>query len=199
MKKLLTVFGIALVAMVLAVGCKNGDSWGDVDKKTTEIKLTDGDWEYESSGSSKMLASNCGVMYGIDFSKLDGFIESEEEYSMTFTVSNGKVTMTSEKGSNSTTFPSGADTTPIQAEVTIYSATAEEGEDYSFSGSTAKYKYETPENKLQKDIPVDDFIDNYLDFYGTFYKNEDGTKYRYYSKRSDGVQNSEAETTLVKQ
>ena len=198
MKKLL--FGFALVAMVLAVGCKNGDSWGDVDKKTTEIKLTDGDWEYESSSSSEILASNVGNYFGVlDCSKLDGFIESEQEDSMTFTVSNGKVTITSSKGSSSTTFPSGADTTALQALVTLNSVAAEEGEEYSFSGSTAKYKYETPENKLEKDIPVDDFIDNYLDFYGTFYKNEDGTKYRKYKKESDGIQNSEEETTLVKQ
>ena len=195
MKKLL--FGFALVAMLLAVGCKNGDSWGDDDKKATEIKLTDGEWEYESSNSYKRLASNCGVRYGIDISKLDGFYEYDGEESISFTVSNGKVTVTSYKESATASLPSGVDTTALQATITTWNAYANKGQEYTCSGTTVKYKYDRPEGALPKDVPVDTFVDE-LDLSGA-YTNADGTKFRYYYKWTDDVEEGEYEQTLVKQ
>ena len=184
---------------LLAVGCKNGDSWGDVDKKVEEVKLTDGEWEYEMTSSGKRLASNYSyTYYGMDISKLDGFVEYDSETTMTFTVSNGKVTVTSHNQYETATLPSGVDTTVLQATITTWNAYANKGQEYSCSGTTVKYKYERPEGTLSKDVPVADFIDNYLDFDGG-YTNDDGTKYRYYRKSSDGIQESEYEETLVKQ
>ena len=203
MKKLL--FGFALVAMVLAVGCKNGDSWGDVDKRVTEIKLTDGDWVYEKSGSGKYLTADDGGYLGtIDLSKVEGYTEYENEETIKFSVKNGKVTVSSDKGSWSTTYPSSIDKSMIEAYAATRKLMAGDGYEYSSSGSTVKCEYDIPERNLPKDMDVEDFLSDY-NWLGNMYNasyvytNVDGTKYRRYSTWSDDIENSESEQTLVKQ
>ena len=199
MKKLL--FGFALVAMILVAGCKNGDSWGDVDKKikADEIKLTDGNWVYEYSYSAERTVSDWkGSIYDIEYSSIKGRLEEDFERVINFTVSNGKVTVTKNASSQTLKFPSDVDTSKIEAGVNKRKANGNTDYEYTVSGSTVKYKYNASEKNLAKDIPTDDFISNYLGISYDLYSNEDGTKYRHYNKWSDGVEESESEETLVK-
>lgn len=203
MKKLL--FGFALVAMVLAVGCKNGDSWGDVNKRVTEIKLTDGDWVYEYSHSCKYsTAENGGNLGTIDLSKVEGYTEEENEETIKFSVKNGKVTVSSDKGSWSTTYPSSIDKSMIEAYAATRKLIAGDGFEYSSSGSTVKCEYDIPERNLPKDMDVEDFLSDsdwlgYMNNASYVYTNDDGTKYRRYTKQSDDIEYYEVERTLVKQ
>ena len=199
MKKLL--FGLAIVAMVLVTGCKNGDSWGDVNKKikADEIKLTDGNWVYEYSYSAERTVSDwTGDYYGIEYSSIKGILKEENDGETHFTVSNGKVTVTKDVYSSSVTFPSDVDMTKVEASVNSYKAKSSTDSEYSISGSTVKYKYNASDKNLRKDISIEDFMNYYTNFYGDVYSNEDGTKYRYYNKWTDGVESSESERTLVK-
>ena len=199
MKKLLTVFGIALVAMVLASGCKKEDPWKDCDKKATKIELTDGTWEAVDYGYMKYPASEDKDLAAAG---ITGDVESENEGSVKFTVADKKVNFVSGESSGYTKYPSGVNTSELEAYATFMNKML--GKDaYSVSGSKLKYSYELTGDelaamyKMPKDCPVDSFtpvLEEDIDM-DNLYTNEDGTKYIYKFEGKQG--NAEVETKMT--
>ena len=200
MKKLVKLFGFALVAMVLFAGCGKKDKWKDVTEDCSKIELTDGDWVatsyyYEEVDVTKA-PSEMAVIIGMA-GVTSGTITIEKESEIDFTVKDGKVDVTSEETISSIEFPSDTETIKIDAVVEA-AKLMDPDADISRKGTKLKSKDTTAEAKLRKGVAVDNFVDMLEDEVdlSKLKTNEDKTKYRYYEKAEDGK--SEVEMTLAK-
>ena len=200
MKKLVKLFGFALVAMVLFAGCGKKDKWKDVTEDCSKIELTDGDWVATSSYYEEVdvtkAPSEMAVIIGMA-GVTSGTITIETESEIEFTVKDGKVDVTSEETISSIEFPSDTETIMIDAVVEA-AKLMDPGADISRKGTKLKSKETTAEAKLKKGVAVDNFVymlEDEVDM-SKLKTNEDKTKYRYYEKAEDGK--SEVEMTLAK-
>ena len=83
MKKLVKLFGFALVAMVLFAGCGKKDKWKGVDQDVTEIKFSDGEWEAEACYSVSAQGASAEVVNFMVFEVKDEKVSVKEGYTET--------------------------------------------------------------------------------------------------------------------
>ena len=212
MKKLLRVFGFALVLGLVLAGCKKEDEWDDVTEKVSKIELSDGTWEeVEEYSLETDYESYVAAMDPYEAAEQPSFAagakgtyKSSSETTTKFKIEGDKITYLKVTVSSSTTYPDSVDAKIIDAYISLYKAYyLDEGEDLSCSGRTIKYKKTYTDAELERMNKYASLTDltkelEYIEASGALKANSKKTKYRYYAKTDKNGTKYEAEVTLAK-
>ena len=212
MKKLLKIFGFALVLGLMLAGCKKEGEWDDVTEKVSKIELSDGTWEeVEEYSLVTDYESYVAAMDPYEAAEEPSFAagakgtyKASSKSTSKFKIEGDKVTYLKVTVSSSTTYPDSVDAKLIDAYISLYKAYyLDEGEEVSSSGRTVKYKKTYTDAELERMNKYASLTNltkelEHIESTGAVKTNSKKTKYRYYGKTDNNGTKYEAEVTLAK-
>ena len=204
MKKLLRIFGFALVLGLMLAGCKKEDEWDDVTENADTIELSNGTWEEVYKYS---ITTDVASMDPKDLAEdpllagATGTYKETIKSTTKFKVEDEKITYLSGDYKSTTTYPDSVDTKTIEAYVNLYNAYyASEGTEISCKGRTVTIKQTFSAAEIeQMNAKAGTVSKEYSKVPVSGLKtNSKKTKYRYYASVEQNGTKVENEMTLAK-